>query len=157
MTFALPGIMKKGFSLVELVIVVALLGIMAAIVVPQFQSQSARAKKAVARDHLRILRSAIEIYTVQHRGVPPGYENDNPLNTPSSTVFLTQMMISGSYIRKMPANPFNNLESILMVGNYETFPRGEVDGYGWVYQPATKNIRLNWSGADSDGLLYFDY
>jgi len=157
MTFAVLGIMKKGFSLVELVIVVALLGIMAAIVVPQFQSQSARAKKAVAQDHLRILRSSIELYTVQHRGVPPGYENDNPLSTPSSSVFLTQMMINGSYFRKMPANPYNNLDSILMVGNYETFPGGAVDGYGWIYQPATKNIRLSWSGTDSDGLRYLDY
>jgi prepilin-type N-terminal cleavage/methylation domain-containing protein len=149
--------MKKGFSLVELVIVAALLGIMAAIVVPLFQSQSTRAKNAVAQDHLRILRSAIELYTVQHRGVPPGYENDNPLNTPSDSVFLTQMMVDGDYIHKMPANPFNNLDSILMVGNYQTFPSGAVDGYGWVYQPATKNIRLNWSGTDSDGLRYFDY
>jgi type II secretory pathway pseudopilin PulG len=151
------GIMKKGFSLVELVIIAALLGIMAAIIVPQFQSQSSQAKKAVAKDHLRILRSAIELYTAQHRGIPPGYENDNPLNSPSSSVFLTQMMISGSYIRKMPANPFNNLENIMMVGNNESLPQNPVDGYGWVYQPATKNIRLNWAGTDSDGLRYFDY
>lgn len=157
MNFATLGNMKKGFSLVELVIVVALLGIMAAIVVPLFQSQSTRAKNSVAQDHLRILRSAIELYTVQHGGIPPGYENDNPLNTPSSSVFLTQMMIDNEYIRKMPANPFNNLDGILMVGNYETFPGEAVDGYGWIYQPATKNIRLNWSGTDSDGLRYIDY
>lgn len=149
--------MKKGFSLVELVIIAALLGIMAAIIVPQFQSQSSQAKKAVAKDHLRMLRSAIELYTVQHRGIPPGYEDNNPLNTPSSAVFLTQMMISGSYIRKMPANPFNNLETIMMVGNNESFPQKPVDGYGWVYQPATKDIRLSWAGTDSDGLRYFDY
>lgn len=124
---------------------------------PQFQSQSSQAKKAVAKDHLRMLRSAIELYTVQHGGIPPGYENNNPLNTPSSDVFLTQMMISGSYIRKMPANPFNNLETIMMVGNNESFPQKAVDGYGWICQPATKKIRLNWAGADSDGLRYFDY
>ena len=40
--------MKKGFSLVELRIVVAVLGIMAAIVVPQFQLQSTRARESVA-------------------------------------------------------------------------------------------------------------
>jgi type IV pilus assembly protein PilA len=149
--------MKKGFSLVELVIIAAILGIMAAIIVPQFQSQSSQAKKAVAKDHLRMLRSAIELYTAQHGGIPPGYENNNPSNSPSSSVFLTQMMISGNYIRKMPANPFNNLETIMMIGNNEPFPQNPVDGYGWVYQPATKNIRLSWAGKDSDGLRYFDY
>ncbi|MBN2180906.1 MAG: prepilin-type N-terminal cleavage/methylation domain-containing protein, partial [Sedimentisphaerales bacterium] len=54
--FRLPRIMKKGFSVAELIIVVAILGIMAAVVVPQFQSQSTRAKNAVAKDNLRLLR-----------------------------------------------------------------------------------------------------
>ena len=62
--------MKTGFSLVELIIVVAVLGIMAAIVVPQFQNQSTKAKEAVAKEGLRILRSAIELYTAQHSGIP---------------------------------------------------------------------------------------
>ncbi len=140
-----------------MVIVAAILGIMAAIIVPQFQSQSTQAKKAVTKDHLRILRSAIELYTVQHRGIPPGYENDNPLNTPSSAVFLTQLMIDGNYLRKMPTNPFNNLKNIKIIGNSESFPQNPADEYGWIYQPATKNIRLSWSGTDPDGLRYFDY
>jgi type II secretion system protein G len=148
---------KKAFSLVELIIVTAVLGIMAAIVVPFFQSQSTQAKEAVAKDHLRILRSAIEVYTVQHRGIPPGYDGDNPLGTPSSAVFLTQMVTSGNYLKKMPENPFNNIETIRMIGNGESFPQDPLEGYGWVYQPATKTIRLSWSGTDSDGIRYFDY
>jgi type II secretion system protein G len=148
---------KKAFSLVELIIVTAVLGIMAAIVVPFFQSQSTQAKEAVAKDHLRILRSAIEVYTVQHRGIPPGYDGDNPLGAPSSAVFLTQMVTSGNYLKKMPENPFNNIETIRMIGNGESFPQDPLEGYGWVYQPATKTIRLSWSGTDSDGIRYFDY
>ncbi len=148
---------KKGFSLVELIIVAAVLGIMAAIVVPFFQSQSTQAKEAVAKDHLRILRSAIEVYTVQHRGIPPGYEGDNPVNTPSSDVFLTQMVVSGNYLKQMPENPFNNVETIWMIGNGESFPQNPPEECGWVYQPATMTIRLSWSGTDSDGVRYFDY
>ncbi len=150
--------MKKcGFSVVELLIVVAILGIMAAIVVPQFQSQSTRAKKAVAKDNLRILRSAIEFYTAQHGGIPPGYENDDPQTPPSSTAFYNQLVVDQTYMAKIPKNPFNNLRNIMMIGNNEAFPPEAVDGYAWVYQPATKTIRLNWPGSDSGGLLYFDY
>lgn len=149
--------MKKGFSLAELVIIVAILGIMAAVVVPQFQSQSTQAKNAVAKDNLRILRSAIELYTVQHRGIPPGYENDNPANTPSNAVFLNQLVVSGNYLKAMPENPLNNMDNIRMVGNGESFPQNSDNGYGWVYQPATKTIRLSWSGTDSHGIRYFDY
>jgi type II secretion system protein G len=148
---------KKGVSLVELIIIAAILGIMAAIVVPFFQSQSTQAKEAVAKDHLRILRSAIELYTVQHRGIPPGYDGDNPLAAPSSDVFITQMVTSGSYLKKIPENPFNNIETIRMVGNGESFPPEPSEGYGWIYQPATKTIRLSWSGSDTYGIRYFDY
>jgi prepilin-type N-terminal cleavage/methylation domain-containing protein len=153
----MPEMMKKGFSLVELIMVAAVLGIMAAIIVPFYRSQSTQAKEAVAKDHLRILRSSIEVYTVQHRGIPPGYEADNPLNTPSSDVFLTQMVTNGNYLKMMPENPFNNIETIRMIGNGESFPADPPEGYGWVYQPATMTIRLNWVGTDADGIRYFDY
>ena len=138
-------------------IVVAVLGIMAAIVVPQFQSHSTQAKKAVAKDSLRILRSAIELYTAQHSGIPPGYENDNPQIAPTSANFYDQLVVNRIYLTKIPKNPFNNLQDIRMIGNNEAFPQDAVDGYGWVYQAATKTSRLNWPGSDSSGLRYFDY
>ncbi|MFC1780988.1 type II secretion system protein [Planctomycetota bacterium] len=150
-------IMKKGFTLVELTIVAAVLGIMAAIVVPMFQSHSSQAKKSVAMDNLRVLRSAIELYTARHGGIPPGYENNNPLNTPSSTIFFDQLMVAGDFMRQMPENPFNELSNIWMVSNNASFPANPVDDYGWVYQPATKTIRLNWPGTDDDSVRYFDY
>jgi len=149
--------MKRGFSLVELVIVVAVLGIMAAIVVPQFRSQSTQARMAVVKDSLRILRSAIELYTSQHGGVPPGYENDDPETPPTSSDFYQQLVVDRNYLARIPKNPFNNLKTIKMIGNSETFPSDPVDGYGWVYQAATKTIKLNWPGSDPDGIRYFDY
>ena len=149
--------MKRGFSVTELIIVVAVLGIMAAIVVPQFQSNSTQAKKAVAKDSLRVLRSAIELYTAQHNDVPPGYSNNDPLTSPTSLNFYQQMVVDRIYLLKIPKNPFNNLKKIRMIGNNEPFPQNPTDGYGWVYQAATKTIRLNWPGSDSDGIRYFEY
>jgi general secretion pathway protein G len=150
--------MKKcGFSVAELLIVVAILGIMAAIVVPQFQSQSTCAKGAVAKDSVRILRAAIELYTAQHSGIPPGYENDDPQTAPTSASFYDQLVVNGTYLAKIPKNPFNNLRNIRVIGNNEAFPPDAVDGYAWIYQAATKTIRLNWPGSDSSGVRYFDY
>jgi len=130
---------------------------MAAIVVPQFQSQSTRAKRAVAKDSLRILRSAIELYTAQHGGIPPGYEDDDPQTPPTSAIFHGQLVVNRIYLAKIPKNPFNNLLNIRMIGNSENFPQDAVDGYGWIYQAATKTIRFNWPGSDSSGVRYFDY
>jgi prepilin-type N-terminal cleavage/methylation domain-containing protein len=151
--------MKNGFSLVELVIVVALLGIMAAIIVPQFQNQSTNAKEAVAKEGLRILRGAIELYTAQHSGIPPGYTNDDPQNypVPTSSNFYDQLTVDNRYMSKMPTNPFNYQQDINMVGNGELFPSNATGDFGWVYQAATKTIRLDWEGTDKYGVRYFDY
>jgi len=151
-----PQNMRLGFSLVELIIIVAVLGILAAIVVPQFQEDSTKAKEAVAKDSLRILRSVIELYAAQHGSVPPGYQNDNATGIPSSVIFLDQTVTSGRYLRKMPKNPFNNMDSMLVIPNSGSLPTA-TGVFGWVYQPAIKTIKLDWTGNDKDGIAYFNY
>ena len=67
--------MKKAFTLVEILIVTAILGIMAAIVMPLFAGHVQLAKEAAAKDNLRILRGAIERYAAEHNDIPPGSTN----------------------------------------------------------------------------------
>jgi general secretion pathway protein G len=64
---------KKAFSLIELMIVVSILGIMAAIVAPLFRDNIQKTKEAAAKDSLRILRTAIEAYAAKNNGISPGY------------------------------------------------------------------------------------
>jgi len=149
--------MKSAFSLVELMIVAAVIGILAALVVPHVQDHGTTARESAARDNLHLLRSAIELYAAQHGDVAPGYENDNRSSTPQAEHFRLQVTVQERYMRKVPVNPFNNLNTILMIGNAETFPSAATGAYGWVYQPASKTIRLDWPGADSDGVPYFEY
>jgi general secretion pathway protein G len=149
--------MKRALSLVELMIVLAVIGILAAIIVPQFQESSSEAREAVAKDHLRILRSTIELYAARHSGAAPGYENDIAGTEPSSAYFIQQTVLSGKYFRTMPKNPFNNLDTINMIGDSDPFPSEATGNFGWVYQPASMTIRLDWRGKDKDGLSYFDY
>jgi len=166
--------MKRGFSLFELLIVVAILGILAAIVLPEFQSHSQEAREAAAKDNLRILRQQIELYAAQHNGIPPGYPDGNTSAAPFWPVLFYQMLkatnISGQYadvgttgyplgpyLTEMPENPFFNSKTVKMLGNMEDFPADATGTFGWVYKPATKEIRLDWPGTDKDGVPYYDY
>ncbi len=152
--------MKKAFTLVEVVIVVAILGIVAAIAVPQFQNHTQQARESAAKDNLRILRQAIERYAIEHNGVPPGYPNNDTSRSPNYLALRMQMINSGNYLSQMPENPFNNIDEIRLLDNGEIFPESpeQTDTHGWIYQPSTKTIRLNWEGTDSQtGQSYFDY
>jgi len=164
--------MKKGFTLTEFVIAAAIVGIMAAAAAPVYRSYVLSAKEAAAKDNLRILRNVIEIYAIQHDGIPPGYVEDDPSSGVSNQDFDSQLTHSeviakdGSddKIRRtglvtMPENPFNGKRATLVIADGQQFPAEPVepDFFGWIYKPATKNIRINWPGADKDGIRYFDY
>src|SRR6187399_2585570 len=57
---------KGGFTLVEILIVVIILGILAAIVIPQFTNASQDARKNSLTSQLQTMRSQIELYKLQH-------------------------------------------------------------------------------------------
>ncbi len=149
--------MRRAFSIAELMIVVAIIGILAALVVPYFQNYAIEAKEAATKDNLRILRGAIELYAVQHGGVAPGYVLDDTNNQATAESFAKQMIGPGGCLRKMPRNPFNNLDTMHIIGNSEAFPTQATGDYGWIYKPAAKTICLDWPGSDIKNVRYFDY
>jgi len=164
--------MKRGFTLTEFVIAIAIVGIIAAAAAPVYQSYVLSAKESAAKDNLRILRNLIEIYAIQHNETPPGYsENDASLGA-NSEVFVNQLVrseviegqssqvkIKRTGLGVFPKNPFNCKGAVLMIADGQEFPATPVEPeyFGWVYKPATKNIRVNSDGVDKDGVRYFDY
>jgi len=164
--------MKRGFTLTEFVIAIAIVGIMAAVAAPVYQSYILSAKEAAAKDTLRILRNLIEIYAIQHNDTPPGYTENDPSQEAGSEVFVTQLVrsevieeqgseviIKRTGLGIFPKNPFNGKDTVLTIGDEQEFPAAPVEPeyFGWVYKPETKNIRVNSDGVDKDGMRYFDY
>jgi general secretion pathway protein G len=62
----------RAFTLVELLIVITIVGILAAVAIPQFGDSSTDAKIAALDQNLACIRSAIELYHYQHNGTYPG-------------------------------------------------------------------------------------
>ncbi len=65
-----PYYPQLGFTLVELLIVVVILGVLAAVVIPQFADSSDSAREAALKSNLGTLRSAIELYKSDHGDYP---------------------------------------------------------------------------------------
>lgn len=163
--------MRRGFSLVEILIVVAILGILAAIVLPEYQSHTQQAKEAAAKDNLRILRQQIEFYTAQHNGLAPGYIGANPVPSfmiPNQMLYYTSVIGQpaatksdgfpyGPYLSKMPENSFNKRATIITLADAEPFPDSASGSFGWIYKPAAKEIHLDWPGTDKHNVRYYDY
>jgi len=138
-------------------IVAAIIGILAALVVPYLHNQAAEAKESAARDNLRILREAIRFYAVHHNDVAPGYPGNDPGVAPTEDTVRFQLVVQAKYLRKIPNNPFNDLNTLHMIGNAEVFPAQGTGDHGWIYEAATGTIRLDWAGTDSKGVAFSNY
>jgi general secretion pathway protein G len=105
---------KSGFTLVEILIVVVILGILAAIVIPQFTEASTEAKTSSLCTDLQTMRSQIELYKIQHNDALPGS------GTASFVLALTgQTDVAGAvgtdygpYLQKIPSNQFVDSDGI---------------------------------------------
>lgn len=63
-------LLRRGFTLVELLIVVIILAVLAAIVIPQFNSATTDTQEAALDANLAAMRNAIELYKAQHNAYP---------------------------------------------------------------------------------------
>ena len=165
---------KRAFTLVELMIVVAILGILASIVIPQIQAHTVHSREAATKDILRTLRTQIELYKFDHDGLAPGYQNgmQAPLlvlerqfigtstltGMTSPNPVPTGSYIYGPYLKKLPRNPFNDLSTIMYTPEGTAFSEA-VDGTtsGWLYKKETAEFKLNLTDADSQSVNYYDY
>lgn len=107
---------KSGFTLVEILIVVVILGILAAIVIPQFTDASEDAKEASLLSNLQTMRGQIELYKAQHSGALPGAGTANVTTALTSRTDVDGTADAdgdyGPYMQKIPANPYNELNTI---------------------------------------------
>jgi len=134
---------KSGFTLVEILIVVVILGILAAIVIPQFTEASTEAKESSLCTDLQTMRSQIELYKIQHNDAYPdmavaaaGGDNDltQPTDIDGAVVAVGTPNSYGPYIQKIPTNQFNDLDTIREEAGASTAGAGT---HGWVFNTDT--------------------
>jgi prepilin-type N-terminal cleavage/methylation domain-containing protein len=93
---------RTAFTLIEILIVVVILGILAAIVIPQFTNAADDANQSSVKSQLQTLRSQIELYRVQNAGVNPTSLASGDWST----------MINNGYLNGPPSNPMTSIHSV---------------------------------------------
>ena len=147
---------KKGFTLVEILIVVVILGILAAIVIPQFTDASTQAKESRLVSDLQSVRSQIELYKIEHNDDMPGtvtgvdFEASmTTYTTVAGAAAATQapgVGVYGPYLQKIPTNPYTDSAVIDLTATQVPSATG-----GWHYNSTTGAFHADDNGTCLDG------
>ena len=142
---------SRGFTLVEILIVVIILGILAAIVIPQFTNASNDARNNSVASTLQTLRGQIELFKIQHGDTVPAQASLVSLLT-SKTDTTGNVLTAGAttgyfgpYVQTFPINPINGLSAV-----------GAAAGtaVGWVYTSANGGYTLSAVDTAGNALTY---
>lgn len=126
---------QSGFTLIELVIIIVVLGILAAVAIPKYQDVTTEAQEAAVRSSLGALRSGITIYYA-NEAVTTGkavWPSLDELNTVG--VVMAQGLPGNPYCAsaQYPDSVVLGVSKGILVGN----------DCGWAYNPATGNVWPN--------------
>ncbi len=128
---------STGFTLIELVIIIVILGILGAVAIPKYQDMTAQAKEAACRGALGALRSGITIY----------YANQAVTTGTATWPTLVQLTTIGTVMAQaIPKNPYQ-LATNAADSTVTGVTKGTVVGTrgGWAYDPVTGEIWPNTS------------
>lgn len=155
---------KHGFTLVEILIVVIILGILAAIIIPQFTDASTEAKESTLTSNLQVLRSQVGLFKIQHNDNYPGDTDAD--SVPDDVADFVADMIGrtdidgtadavgdfGPYMQNFPNNPFVDAANpaFEIVANVAV---ATLDGSThWAFLTDTNSIIANDGGVAPDGV-----
>jgi general secretion pathway protein G len=155
---------SAGFTLVEILIVVIILGILAAIVIPQFTNASQDARKNSLTSQLQTVRSQLELYKLQHLDQLPSVLAAGGAGTGAWAQMVEQTNADqsvtgtptfGPYLQQAPINPLNSSTAVGVVSGTTDFGSGGVTNssgtVGFILNTTTGKI---WATSAQFGYIY---
>jgi general secretion pathway protein G len=112
----------RGFTLIEVMVVVVILGILAALIVPRIMDRPGEARVVKARQDIRVIENALKLYRLDNGAYPTTDQGLEALITRPDTPPVPRNWASGGYLDRLPADPWGGEYLYLSPG-----AQGEID------------------------------
>jgi prepilin-type N-terminal cleavage/methylation domain-containing protein len=143
----------RGFSLIELVIVVMIIGIIATIAAPKLLGTSQHAVDNGVRQSLSVIRSAIDSYSAEKNGVLPGANGQEQTFKDDMFPYLRG---DGFPTCTVGAAKNNAVRMQAGTGSVAGSVGGTAGTHSWVYKYETGDFHINSTALSSDGATTYD-
>jgi general secretion pathway protein G len=114
--------LQRGFTLLEVMVVVVILGILAALVVPKILSRPDEARAIAAKQDIASLMQALKLYRLDNQRYPTTEQGLQALVARPASAPLAPNWKTGGYVERVPKDPWGNPYQYLNPG-----VRGELD------------------------------
>ena len=132
MIVSIPNRHPKGFTLIEMLIVIVIIMILASIAIPVYMQSIVHAKEAVLRDDLFTLRNVIDQYTLDKQKAPQSLDD----------------LVSAGYLKALPKDPFTGSTDTWQVTTDDSLMDPTQT------QPGITDVHSGSNGVASDGSAY---
>ena len=118
-----------GFTLIELMVVLVILGVLASLIVPRIMSRPEEARRIKARVDIQSLETAVKLYNLDNGNYPTTEQGLQALIEPPATGTLPKNWREGGYLEKgkIPEDPWGNEYVYLSPGSHGDF---DIISYG---------------------------
>lgn len=167
-TLRKQGRASKGFTLIEMLIVIVILGVLAMVIIPQISTSTDDAKLSTLQTNLSSMRNAVELYYAQHNSTYPGAALGGAAN--AGEAFIQQLTRYtavdgtiavvkdathkyGPYIKgdNLPMNPFNELRTVTVDTTEDDITvRASGGTTGWKFYAQTGVLLADDGSHDSE-------
>ncbi len=113
---------SRGFTLIEIMVVVVIMGILASLVVPKLMSRTGESRVAAARVDISTVMQALKLYKLDNQRYPTTEQGLQALLTKPTSGPAANGWKAGGYLEKMPKDPWGNAYQFLSPGLH-----GEID------------------------------
>jgi general secretion pathway protein G len=118
---------QGGFTLIEILVVVVILGILASIIVPKIMKRPEEARRTKAKMDIKAIETALNLYRLDNGVYPSTEQGLDALVTKPTTGIIPKNWKEDGYLDKVPKDPWENPFAYLSPGLHKEF---DLESYG---------------------------